>query len=397
MNTETGPNSVAKVDVIVPVYNQTEYVDNLLASLCVAQNLTPVEIIVIDDCSTDHSTIDMLNSYAESVAITLLKNQANMGFTRTVNRGMACHRDRDVVLLNSDALVHGNWLDRMAACAYSGPSIATVNPLTSQYGSHISCYPGLTKKFDGVLELSGKELSDICVQFNDRHYVDVHTTVGFCMYIRRKALDCIGYFDTKNFPTAYGEESDFCYRARKTGWRHRIAGDAYVEHFSGKSFGDRANKLMEQMLIVFSQLHPDGADCDRRFARQDPVRPLRQQVDYGRLKRLLGGTNEILVVTPDENSETNGKVALVLDDQNKSIAFKSVLGDESLPNIGSFRLPRDVVSLNRALSMLTVDRLVFRDETALEKFGSLVAGQPYETQIAAQLQLSGSISSRSAA
>ena len=397
MTTETGPNSVAKVDVIVPVYNQTEYVDNLLASLSVAQNLTPVEIIVIDDCSTEHSTIDTLNSYAESVAITLLKNQENMGFTRTVNRGMACHRDRDVVLLNSDTLVHGNWLDRMAACAYSGPSIATVNPLTSQYGSHISCYPGLTKKFDGVLELSGKELSDICVQFNDRHYVDVHTTVGFCMYIRRKALDCIGYFDTKNFPTAYGEESDFCYRARKTGWRNRIAGDAYVEHFSGKSFGDRANKLMKQMLTVFSRLHPDGADCDRRFARQDPVRPLRQQVDYGRLKRLLGGTNEILVVTACENSETNAKVALVLDDQNKSIAFKSVLVDESLPNIGSFRLPRDVVSLNRALSMLTVDRLVFRDETALEKFGSLVAGQPYETPIAAQLQLSGSINSRSAA
>ena len=393
MDTEAGRNRVARVDVIIPVHNQTEYVDNLLASLCVAHNVSPVEIIVIDDCSTERSTIDMLNSYAERRAITLLKNQENMGFTRTVNRGMAGHGDRDVVLLNSDTLVHGDWLDRMAACAYSGPNIATVNPLTSQYGSHISCYPGLTKKFDGVLELSGKELSDICVQFNDRHYVDVHTTVGFCMYIRRQTLDCIGYFDTKNFPTAYGEESDFCYRARKTGWRHRIAGDAYVEHFSGKSFGDRANKLMEQMLIVFSRLHPDGADSDRRFARQDPVRRLRQQVDYGRLKRLLGGTNEIRVVLLGQNNDNNGRVALVLDDQNKSIAFESVLGDESLPNIRSFRLPRELVSLNRALRMLTVDRLVFKDEMALEKFGSLVAGQPYETQIAAQLQLSGSINS----
>jgi GT2 family glycosyltransferase len=387
VNKEAGRNRVAKVDVIVPVHNQTKYVGNLIASLCVARHVTPVEIIVIDDCSTDQSTIDLLNSYAERMAITLLTNQENMGFTRTVNRGMALHGDRDVVLLNSDTLVHGDWLDRMAACAHSGSNIGTVNPLTSQYGSHISCYPGLTKKFDGVLELSGKELSEICAQFNDRHYVEVHTTVGFCMYIRRQTLDCIGYFDTKNFPTAYGEESDFCYRARKTGWRHLIAGDAYVEHFSGKSFGDRTNKLMKDMLAVFSRLHPDSADCDSRFARQDPVRPLRQQVDYGRLKRLLGGSKEIPVVTPGQRNDNNGRVALVLDDRNNSIALESVLGDESLPNIGLFRLPRDVVSLNRALRVLTVDRLVFREERALEKFGSLVAGQPYETQIAAQLLL----------
>jgi GT2 family glycosyltransferase len=394
MNTEAGQNYAAKVDVIVPVYNQTEYVENLLASLCLANNVTPLEIIVIDDRSTQQSTINTLDSYAERGTITLIKNQENMGFTRTANCGMACHDDRDVVLLNSDTLVHGDWLDRMAACAYSAPDIATVNPLTSQHGSHISCYPGLSEKFDGALEIGGRELSEICAQFNNQYYVDVHTTVGFCMYIRRQVLDCIGYFDTKNFPTAYGEESDFCYRARKTGWRHRIAGDAYVEHFSGKSFGDRANKLMEQMLTVFSRLHPDGADCDRRFARQDPVRPLRQQVDYGRLKRLLGGTNQIPVVTPGQNNDNNGRVALVLDDQTKSITFESMLGYESLPNIGSFRLPRDIVSLNRALRMLTVDRLLFRDESALEKFGSLVAGQPYETQIEAQLQLSGSINSR---
>ena len=395
VNIESGQNCVAKVDVIVPVYNQAEYVENLLASLCVSHNVTPAEIIVIDDCSTEESTIDVLKSYVERGAITLLKNQENMGFTRTVNRGMAWHRDRDVVLLNSDTAVHGDWLDRMAACAYSEPNIATVNPLTSQYGSHISCYPGLAEKFDGDLELSGQELSEICAYFNHRHYVGVHTTVGFCMYIRRQSLDSIGYFDAKSFPTAYGEESDFCHRARKVGWRHLIAGDAYVEHFNGKSFGESTHSLKEHMVAAFSRLHPDGVYCDQRFVRLDPLRTLRKQVDFGRLKRLLRGANEIRVVMAGEKSDNNENVGLILDGENKKLTFASVLGDESLPNIGSFRLPKDVASLNQALRLLAIDCLNFKDKLALELFRSLVAGKPYEIRFAAQIQLKGLADSES--
>ena len=262
----------SKVDVIVPVYNQAEFVENLLASLCAAQNATAAEFIVIDDCSTEQATVDVLNAYEARGAITLFKNECNMGFTQTVNRGMACHRDRDVVLLNSDTLIHGDWLDRMAACAYSGPNIASVNPLTSQYGSHISCYPGLDKKYDEVLELDGRELSELCAEVNDQRYIDVHTTVGFCMYIRRQSLDRIGFFDAKHFPTGYGEETDFCFRARKVGWRHRVTGDVYVEHFNGMSFGDRTVKLKENMVAAFTRLHSDNGYWDRRFIREDPLR-----------------------------------------------------------------------------------------------------------------------------
>jgi GT2 family glycosyltransferase len=384
MNTEAGWRHKAKVDIIIPVHNQAEYVEKLLASLRVARNAIPAEIIVIDDGSTEEATLHVLDSFSEMGAITLLRNQINMGFTRTVNRGMALHLDRDVVLLNSDTMVHGDWLDRMAACAYSAPKIASVNPLTTQYGSHISCYPGLAQKFDGDLELTGQELSQICSQFNDRYYVDVHATVGFCMYIRRACLVDIGYFDAKSFPTAYGEETDFCYRAGKVGWRHRIAGDSYVEHFNGKSFGARTRKLKEDMVAALARLHPDVVNYDRRFAQQDPIRPLRRQVDLGRLRRLLRGADRIRVATSQDNVDVDGGVALILEAEN--IAFVSVLG-ESLPNIGSFELPKDVVSFNRALKTLAVDSLVFKSETTLETFRSLVAGQPYETAIAAQIQL----------
>ena len=67
----------------------------------------------------------------------------------------------------------------------------------------------------------------------------MHVTVGFCMYIRPAVLDAVGYFDDHLFPVGYGEESDFCYRARKLGWRHIVTGDVFVRHWEGQSFGER--------------------------------------------------------------------------------------------------------------------------------------------------------------
>jgi GT2 family glycosyltransferase len=385
MNNESQGECAGAVDIIIPVFNQARYVEALLESLGEANNATPVEIIVIDDGSTERATLELLKSYDERGVITLVRNQANIGFTRTANRGMALHTDRDVVLLNSDTIVHGDWLDRMVACAYSGSKIASVNPLTSQYGSHISCYPSLTNKFDGDLELSGKELGEICARLNDRRYVDVPTTVGFCMYIRRQSLRDVGFFDATHFPVAYGEETDFCYRAGKAGWRHRVAGDAYVEHFEGKSFGGQKQELKRSMVSALARLHPDLMDCDQRFARQDPLRPLRKQVDLGRLCRLLAGASDIRVLLDREYVEIHDRVSLVLDAEKRTVSFTSELGYQSLPNIGTFELPKDIADFNRVLRILGITCLFCDNDSVLGKLQSLVAGQPYEMGLAARI------------
>ena len=387
MKSETQRRCAARVDVIIPVYNQAEYIEALLKSIGEADNITPAEIIVIDDCSTDRRTLEVLNSYRERSAITLVRNEVNMGFTRTVNSGMALHADRDVVLLNSDTIVHGDWLDRMVACAYSGPNVASVNPLTSQYGCNVSCYPALTNKFDGDLELSGKELSQICARFNNGYYVDVPRTVGFCMYIRRHALLDIGYFDAENFPVAYGEETDFCHRAGKAGWRHRVAGDAYVEHFEGKSFGEQKQELKQSMVAALARLHPDRMDSDQRFARLDPLRPLRKQVDLGRLRRLMGGKEDLRVSSTQDYVENNDRVALVLDTETNALSFASEVDSRSLPNIGAVKLPNDIAEFNQMLRVLGVISLICDSEDVLRRLRSLVAGRPYEMGIATRMMV----------
>ena len=66
--------------------------------------------------------------------VTLLRNERNLGFVQSVNRGMVLHPDRDVVLLNSDTEVANDWLDRLSAAAHSARDIATATPFSNSAG-----------------------------------------------------------------------------------------------------------------------------------------------------------------------------------------------------------------------------------------------------------------------
>ena len=155
---------------------------------------------------------------------------------------MRLHPDRDVLLLDGDTAVHGSWLERLQAAAYSDPEVATVNPLTN--ASHISGYPFRDSNDGVVLEVNDDVLDHLAAENNAGKNVNVHTTVGFCMFIKRECINSIGLFDVRKFPIRYGEESDFCYRAKKFGWRHLVVGDVFVRHLENQSFGERKKKLV---------------------------------------------------------------------------------------------------------------------------------------------------------
>ena len=57
------------------------------------------------------------------------------------------------------------------------------------------------------------------------------------MYLRRDCLDAVGVFRDDLFAQGYGEENDFCLRARHLGWRHVAAPGVFVAHRGAQSFG----------------------------------------------------------------------------------------------------------------------------------------------------------------
>jgi hypothetical protein len=277
-------------------------------------------------------------------------------------------------------------LDRLRNAAYPDPRVGTVNPLTN--ASHIGCYPFRESNGHVAFEVSDEQLDTLAAAANSGRRVSVHTTVGFCLYIRRALLDAIGYFDAVHFPLGYGEESDFCYRARKLGWRHLIAGDVFVRHWEGQSFGERKTRLVNDMISVFTKLHPDLAANDRNFATRDPVRPLREALDLARLRLLLAGATVLRCVSENGRSKSSIAGPALRFDATAGTARISVTGNHTMPNLPTYALPAEIAALNTTLSRLGIATLNFTESRPAKSFAALLRGRPMDLGLQAEIAVS---------
>jgi GT2 family glycosyltransferase len=113
--------SPAPVDVIVPVYRGLGDTRCCIESVLSSPVRTAFRLVLINDCSPEPEVSAYLRTLpTRDARVLLLENEQNLGFVGTVNRGMALDGARDVLLLNSDAEVANDWLDRIRAAAYSG-------------------------------------------------------------------------------------------------------------------------------------------------------------------------------------------------------------------------------------------------------------------------------------
>jgi GT2 family glycosyltransferase/glycosyltransferase involved in cell wall biosynthesis len=260
------------VDVVIPVYRGLAETRRCLASV-LADPAKPLgRIIVVDDCSPEPRLSAWLQGLADQGRIDLVRNPRNVGFVASVNRGMAAAGLHDVVLLNSDTEVPAGWLGRLAAQAYAERRIATVSPFSNN--ATICGYPD-DHGGPVAFGMAAAGIDATCQAVNAGRSVDVPTTVGFCMYIRRKALQEMGEFDAERFNLGYGEENDFCLRASALGWRHRLACDTFVYHQGSVSFGARANRLSKQAMQLILERYPDYQRDIARHIAQGAVVPFR--------------------------------------------------------------------------------------------------------------------------
>lgn len=272
------------VQVIVPVYRGPEETTSCLKHLLDSRtaNRTPFEVVIIDDCSPEPEITSWLREHAENSGFKVLHNEKNIGFVRTVNRGMQLSNTHDIVLLNSDTIADGDWLDRLQRCAYHEATIGTVTPFSNN--AEICSYPKFCVNNALPEGENVQSLHSIFAHVNDGSSVDIPTGVGFCMYIKRDLLRAIGLFDAKTFGRGYGEENDFCRRAAEKGWRNVLACDAFVAHVGAVSFEQTSNPAKERAAELVDNLHPTYHRIVHKFIEEDPVRPFRQRVDVARLR-----------------------------------------------------------------------------------------------------------------
>lgn len=277
---KSGKKHAAPVTVLVPVYAGYEETLACLHSVLASQgaNQTPFRLLVVNDASPDAKLAEQLTLMAEQKRLILHHQPINRGFIDTVNLGLTQAAGHDVILLNADTLVHGDWVDRLRETAYRTPTTASVTPLTNN-GELMSllgpCDPAeaLTStqlaRLDKAAKLANGE--------KENQSVAIHTGCGFCLYLRHDALAELGGLDP-TLTRGYGEESDWCYRAEARGWQHQGALNVVVAHQGGISFGDEKRLRVKQNLQIINARYPESSTAFDTCLQQDLMRPGRERV-----------------------------------------------------------------------------------------------------------------------
>lgn len=257
--------------VIVPVFNALEAVDACLASL---DRTLPVgtRVLVADDASTDPRILPLLEHWrrASPCAARVVVREGCMGLIGNANATFADTFDDDVVLLNSDAIATGGWLQRIAACAASDPRIATITPWSNN--AEICSFPEMC--FDNPAPEDAHLVAVAAASAGDPVYPDLPSGVGLCLYIRRAALHSVGEFDAATFEGGGGEENDFCLRAAGFGWRNVLCDDAYVVRAGSASVGRVGSGNMCGLAVRWPRYQQQIAE----YIMADPLRPLRERI-----------------------------------------------------------------------------------------------------------------------
>lgn len=294
------------VDVIVPVYKNSDLTLNCLYHVLKASSLTPYELIVIDDCSPEEDLSMHLQELADRGLFSLYRNETNLGFVSTVNKGMRLHSDRDVVLLNSDTEVYDGWLDRIVASANQDDRIGTVTPMSNN--ATICSYPVMGVDNSQPLEIRYSELDALAASANADCIIEIPTAVGFCMFIRRTCLEEVGLFDERAFGKGYGEENDFSVRAKRAGWINVLAGSVFVRHFGSASFGSEQSLRSVAGVNVLAERYPMYLSSIEEFFIRDPASEPRMKLDAARVSKAIGD-KVILFVSHSRGGGTNRHMA----------------------------------------------------------------------------------------
>ena len=264
------------VDIIVPVYGNYNATKACLDSLEVEGSRITKRIIVIDDCTPDEDLRALLDDRASQGSFTLLRNDENLGFARSVNLALEWRKDGDVLLLNADTLLPRGAIDRLAAAAHLEADVGTVTPLSNNGEFTSFPRPNAANALGTMEEIQA--LDDATQIVNGRDIVDLPTGIGFCLYISRACADAVGLL-SELYSRGYYEDVEFCLKAQELGFRNVCATGVFVGHAGANSFLDEKRALVVRNLSILEARFPEHRLQCGAFMQADPLAPARARIE----------------------------------------------------------------------------------------------------------------------
>ena len=221
-------------------WNAKHYLELCLDSLAKAPPRRQMEVLVIDNASTDNS-VEMIE--AKFPWVELIKSKENLGFAKGNNLAIRQCQGRYIALVNPDVIVLPGCLDALADFLDQNPRVANTGPrvFNPDMSQQSTCrrFPTLWNNFcfatrlERVFKDSRFFAGEHMFYFPHDRTLTVDVIVGCFSMIRREAFDEVGLLDEDLF--MYGDDVDWCRRAWNAGWQVVFYPEARAIHDRGKT------------------------------------------------------------------------------------------------------------------------------------------------------------------
>ncbi len=231
------------VSIIIPTFNRLDMTQRCLESLAKQRSKYNVEIIVVDNASTD-GTADFLKAEAEAGRLRALVNPENRGFSKACNQGTQAAAGRHLLFLNNDTEVQPGWLEPLVETLDADERVSAV-------GSKL-LFPDRSIQHAGVAVLEDRQLPDPLVA-RHIHYrksenapeanqpQTLQALTAACLLIRKAAFEKVGGFD-EEYWNGY-EDVDLCFKLRQEGGLLVYQPRSVVLHFESQSGPERFRQV----------------------------------------------------------------------------------------------------------------------------------------------------------
>lgn len=258
-------NSKPDLAIVIVNWNVKELLRECLKSVYSQSRGISLEVVVIDNASSDGS-VDIVEK--EFPEVKLIKNKENVGFAKANNQAIRESTGRYILLLNPDTVIVGDALATMVLFMDSHRESGAIGPriLNPDHTVQLTCgrhSPTLATELWDFARLSsmfpksrvfGKSLMSFWPHNDTR---EVELLSGACMMVRRETIEQTGLMDEKFF--LFAEETDWCYRIRKNGWKIFLDAAAEVVHLGGQSVklssGNMTLESHKSMHLFFLKHH----------------------------------------------------------------------------------------------------------------------------------------------
>ena len=248
------------VSIIIVSWNTRDILRDCLESVYKQSENIEFEVIVVDNDSADGSAETVKKDFPQVI---LVENSENRGFAAANNQGMAVAAGRYFLLLNSDTIILDNAISKVVSFADNHLEAAvvgcrvlnpdkTLQPTCFMFPSLLNMILSSTYlyKLFPRSKFFGRE-SMTWWNRDDTREVDVVT--GCFMLVRREAIEQVGLMDERFF--MYGEETDWCYRFKKAGWKVVFAPVGEIIHLGGQStLQERSDMIVQLRLSILKFL-----------------------------------------------------------------------------------------------------------------------------------------------